>query len=189
MVSAVSSETTTSYIDFETLMDKYAEKLGEARFHLDRVREDIRTGRKQATTIDLRAFLGSARTVALYVKEEAHAKSGIQEYAVLATREPMLAFFKALRDSDHHHEPHDPPTRFVPSSLKCWDGTAWVDTPLRTWSGSEWVEVPLNVATLVFDGWPFSGSGEVVAASEAYLAALERFLDAAVAARLISRSP
>ena len=82
-------------------------KLAEARYFYSRMAQEL--DRRQEFQYDLSAFLSSARSVLLYARDEAKAKSGGQQwYDAQMTSSPVLAFFKDRRDVNIHIEPVRP---------------------------------------------------------------------------------
>ena len=78
-------------------------KLAEARHFLGRMQTE--NARVALFTRELSAFLGAARSVLQYALEEARLKPGGQQWYQQATTNPLISFFKQMRDTSVHVRP------------------------------------------------------------------------------------
>lgn len=149
-------------------------KLTEARYFLARMlaEHDSRT----SFLFELSAFLGAARSVLYYAREEARPKPGGQQwYDQAMTRDPLLAFFKDQRDANIHTAPVNPATVV----------TTHISDYLRI---DEDTIIPLRHNTSAyrhrFADWPADET--VIELSERYLNALQALVDDGVAQGMIT---
>jgi hypothetical protein len=82
-------------------------KLAEAKYFYSQMHQEIND--REKFTFNLSAFLSAARSVLLYVLEEAKTKKGGQQwYDNHITASPVLSFFRNKRDLNIHYEPITP---------------------------------------------------------------------------------
>ena len=86
-------------------------KLAEARHFLDRMHAEH--GNPAAFTLELSAFMGAARSVLQYACREAQLKPGGQKWYDQTMANPLLCFFRDLRDNNIHEVPAKPLTKIT----------------------------------------------------------------------------
>lgn len=86
-------------------------KLIEARHFLDRMHSEH--GNPAAFTLELSAFMGAARSVLQYACREAKLKPGGQDWYDQKMANPLLCFFRGLRDNNVHEVPAKPLTKMT----------------------------------------------------------------------------
>jgi len=84
-------------------------KLTEARHFLDRMHAEH--GNPTAFALELSAFMGAARSVLQYAGREAKLKPGGQQWYDQAMANPLLCFFRDLRNNSIHEVPVKPLTK------------------------------------------------------------------------------
>src|SRR5437867_2354586 len=86
-------------------------KLAEARHFLNRMHTE--RGHPKGFTLELSAFMGAARSVLQYAGREAKLKPGGQQWYDQAMADPLLCFFRDLRNNSIHEVPVRPVTKFT----------------------------------------------------------------------------
>ena len=84
-------------------------KLTEARHFLNRMLAEH--GNPAAFTHESSAFMGAARSVLQYARKEAKLKTGGQDWYDHAMANPLLCFFRDLRNDNVHEVPARPLTK------------------------------------------------------------------------------
>jgi len=84
-------------------------KLTEARHFLDRMHAEH--GNPAAFALELSAFMGAARSVLQYACREAKLKPGGQQWYDQTMANPLLCFFRDLRNNSIHEVPVKPLTK------------------------------------------------------------------------------
>lgn len=84
-------------------------KLIEARHFLDRMHAEH--GNPAAFALELSAFMGAARSVLQYACREAKLKPGGQQWYDQTMADPLLCFFRDLRNNSIHKVPVKPLTK------------------------------------------------------------------------------
>jgi hypothetical protein len=164
------------------MSDKYDEKLDEAAYFLDWMRDEERGPDHRPFSWNLGAFLSAARCVPEYIRKAA-AQGGaarLRAYDELVVKEPLMKLFRDLRNSNIHEAPVKPPvlftiSGFVPDVATDSDGRS--QAPVITDAGMKFW----------FDEWQGPEAGEVLDACDRYLVALRKLLDDAVSAGIITR--
>lgn len=85
-------------------------KLAEARHFLNRMHEE--DSNPAAFALELSAFMGAARSVLQYAHKEAMGKSCGQQWYDQTMTNPLLCFFRNLRNDSTHRVPVEPLRRF-----------------------------------------------------------------------------
>ena len=70
-------------------------------------------GHPKGFTLELSAFMGAARSVLQYAVREAKLKPGGQQWYDQAMADPLLCFFRDLRNNSIHEVPVRPVTKFT----------------------------------------------------------------------------
>ena len=86
-------------------------KLIEARHFLDRMHAEH--GNPTSFALELSAFMGAARSVLQYACREATLKPGGQQWYDQTMANPLLCFFRDLRNNNVHEVPAQPLTKIT----------------------------------------------------------------------------
>lgn len=180
--------------------DKYADKLAEAEYFLARMCDTAQQGDPWPFTYNMRAFVSAARSVEDYVQRAAKAAGQSSAFFLRHDKEPVLDFFRSLRNVNLHEAPAHATHQ---TSLSVGVGGVVVVRGRVPESSADAVQTPAPtdvtvtcddaggssslVRSYTFDRWSGAGSSDVFYLCERYLIELRRLLDDATAAAWISR--
>jgi len=112
-------------------MDKYDDKLDEARFFVERVKEAAQSSDPWPLTCYLRAFVAAARSVAAYLQKEAKDVGRRKEYYDLHDPDPVLTFFRNVRNDNLKVNPLHP-TKYVVLTVNSASRLNWFSAAMAT---------------------------------------------------------
>ena len=145
-------------------------KLTEARHFLERMY--VERGNPAAFAHELSAFIGAARSVLQHAHKEAKVKPGGQQWYDQTMANPLLCFFKNMRDNSIHEVPVRPARTFTTEAAGLLNIGDDDDEFLIPYPHDRLVE------RYEFHDRP---GEEVIDLSQRYLEALERFVEDGVA--------
>ena len=150
-------------------------KLTEARHFLDRMY--VEHGNPVAFALELSAFMGAARSVLQYACKEAQLKPGGQQWYDQTMANPLLCFFRDLRNNSIHEMPVKPLTKM----------TTQVAGFLNVGDDDDEMMIPYPHNTIVQQYEFQDRPGEqVMDLSQRYLQALESLVDDGIAVKWIT---